>query len=474
MPGAVVSAFPADIQDTIQQGYLSMAWRQALAPICLFRREASRERIQLPESGESVRITRDGLPTPFVKPIRPGQPTPEVSYTKEQWEITPARWKGKKTTNLVNSAFEKKNRFLRDAKNLAVSAGWSTDRVARNKWIAAYAGGDTLTTASAGSGQTKIRVAACGGFRFTTDANGKLAAVSSGNPLNVTVKNGATVEARQVVLTTPDDADFPDGPGELTVEANLVNTFAARSRVYAANKPYQALPGVAATIDDLTSGSVVTYTQWLEAIRVLSENNVPRFGDGTYHCLLDPAQKMQFLNDAALRQFLQGVPDSAEAKMAVIAQRLGITFIEANELPKLSTVSGGTKSLVTGSSSAVQAPEVGCELVNHTGVPVRRSLLFGMDSLMEGYVEEMDFKAQTQGREGAFGYDGAFIDASGAINAMLDGIRLHIRPAIDDHGEEVTQAYSLTADWVCPIDSTGAGSSSLYKRAVTIVSAGPS
>lgn len=473
MPGAVVSAFPADIQDTIQQGFLSMAWRQALMPIALFRREATREKIVLPDSGESVRITRDGLPTPRVKPVRPGQPTPEMSYTKEQWEVAPQRWKGKKTTNLVNSAFEKKNRFLRDSRNLAVEAGWSIDRVARNAWFRAYVGGDALTTASAASGQTKIKVSACAGFRFTTDATGKLTAVSSGNPLNVTVKNGATVEARQVVQVTPDDADFPDGPGELTVEANLVNTFAARSRVYAANKPYQALPGTAATIDDLTSASVVTYTQWLEAIRVLSETNAPRFPDGTYHCQIDHAQKMQFLNDSALRQFLQGVPDSEEAKMAVIAKRLGITFIENNELPKLSTVSGGTKGLVSG-GNATQAPEVGCELVNNAGVPVRRSILYAADSLMEGYVEEMDFKAQTQGREGAFGYDGAFMDSTGSLNAMLEGLRLHIRPAIDDHGEEVTQAYSLTADWVCPTDSTGPGSSALYKRAVVIVSAGPS
>lgn len=473
MPGPVVSAFPADIQDTIQQGYLSQAWRVALAPLCLFRKEATREKIVLPESGESTRITRDGLPTPNVRPVKPGQPTPEVTYSKEQWDVKPQRFKGKKTTNLVNSAFEKKNRFLRDARNLAVHAGWSTDRVARNKWFAAYSGGDTLSTASAASGQTKVKVAACAGFRHTTTSTGILAEVSSSNPLNVTLKNGATVEARKVIQATPDDLDFPDGPGELTLEANLANTFAARSRVYAANKPYQALPGAAATIDDLTASSVVTYTQWLEAIRVLSETNVPRFPDGTYHCQFDHAQKMQFLNDAALRQFLQGVPDSEEAKMAVIAKRLGITFIENNEVPKLSTVSGGTKALVSG-GSATQAPECGLEVVNNSDVPVRRSILYGADSLMEGYIEEMEFKAQSQGREGAFGYDGAFIDNAGAIMAMLDGIRLHIRPAIDDHGEEVTQAYSLTADFVCPTDSTGPGSTALYKRAVVIVSGGPS
>lgn len=473
MPGAVVSAFPADIQDTIQQGFLSMAWREALVPQAMHRREATRMRIILPESGESVRITRDGLPTPNPKPVKPGAPTPEVTYTKEQFDVVPQRWKGKKTTNLVNSAFEKKNRFLRDSRQLAIAAGWSIDRASRNAWYAAYGGGDTLSVASAASGQNKVYVAALAGFRFATSSTGVLTPVSSSIPLSVTVKNGATVEARQVVQVIPDDAEFPNGPGYLVLEANLVNTFAARSRVYAANKPYQALPGTAATIDDLTGSSVVTYTQFLEAIRVLTETNVPKFSDGTYHCMLDTAQKMQFLNDAALRQFLQGVPDSAEAKMAVISQRLGITFIDCNECPRIATVSMGTKGLVSG-GNATQAPEVGCEVVNNAGVPVRRSLIYGMDSLMEGYVEEMDFKAQTQGREGSFGYDGAFLDSTGSLNAMLEGLRLHIRPAIDDHGEEVTQAYSLTADFVCPTDWTGFGSAALYKRAVLMLSAGPS
>lgn len=466
MSGTIVTTFPSDIQEIIQQGYLDRAFLDALRPKLMFRRLATREEIPI-VAGETVKKTRDGLVTPRVVPTTPGNPTPEISYTKEQWEVTPARWTGKKTTRLPNSAIVARNQFLKDSQKLAEHAGWSVDRVARNRLFSAYSGGDTLTVASAAGSQTAVKVASLAGFRKTETATGILTDVSSTNKLAVTVGSEG---GHYVIATTPDDANYPDGPGTLTLAANLAGTQAVRSRVYAANKPYVALPSGVSTIDGLTSSSVVGYTQFLAAKRVLEENNVPKFSDGTYHCVTDLVHIEQFLNDTALRQFLQGVPDSIEAQLGVISKRIGITFVSCNETPKTSTCSGGLKGLY---GNTVQAPEAGCELVNATSVGVRRSILIGADALMEGYIPEERYKAQTQGREGPFGHDGGFFDTTGGYDAMMDGIRLHIRPPIDDHGDEITQAYSLTADWVCPVDGTATSSSALYKRAVVLVSAGP-
>lgn len=465
---AIFTSLPADVADIIQQGFLDKTFLEALKPKVLFRSEATREEIQA-EAGTSITKTRDGLPVPRVVATTPGNPTPEMTYSKEQWTVTPAWWTSKKTTRLQNAAVTAVNLFLRDARKLAEHAGLSIDRVARNRLFAAYCGGDTLSVASAASGQATMKVASLSGFRFAQNANGVLGAVSASNAVSVTVTDGTNTETKSVVSAVPDDADFPDGPGLLTFSANLASTFAARTRCFAATRPYIARPA-SGSIDAMTSGSVLTYDMLLAARRVLKENNVPTFSDGTYHMHIDPVHVEHMLKDTSLKQFLQGQPDNQAVQLGVISRLAGVTFMDNNDCPKISSVQGGTLNMV---GSALQSKEIAAEVANNTGVPIRRSILLGADALIEAFVPWQRAKSASQGREGSFGYDGGFIDNSGAYNAMLEGIHLHIRPPLDEHGYEITQAYDLTADWVPPLDGTATSSSALYKRAAVFETAGP-
>jgi hypothetical protein len=208
----------------------------------------------------------------------------------------------------------------------------------------------------------------------------------------------------------------------------------------------------------------------LTARRVLKQNRVPEFADGTYHMHLDPVHLEHLLNDAAFRQLFQGRPDAQEFKNGVLVRQVGITFIDNSDNPSHQNQSAGVTST---SSGAYAAKEFGAETLNASGYYVKRSILIGQRCLSEFYLPESDYMAQNQGRGNA-GFQGRFMEGTGGFEADLSGIRYIVRPPQDRLMDLIAQSWSFTGDWVAPTDVNAPTSPSVFKRAVVCESFGAS
>jgi len=463
---AVANGFPVYLANLIQTGFLQKAMQQSLRPKLMYRAEALRERLDGREMGETVTQTRRGLMVPVVTPQVPGVDVSPSEYTIEQWTATMNRYVGGIDTRLPNSAVAIVNKFLEDATALAEQAGWSLDRLTRNRLFASYCGGDTMVAVAAASGATIVQVAALSGFRFAPQ-NGRMTPVSATNPLTVTIDPSGTPVTNTVVGVAPVDSLFPDGPGYLTLGTALGGLLAARKQIQAAIRPKIVRPGVS-SIDGLTSSSIITYMMLLEGRRTLKQNRVPEFADGTYHMHLDPVHLEHLLNDAAFRQLFQGRPDREEFQKGVLVQQIGISFYDNSDNPSAENVS---TPLVSTGSSAFASKEFGAEVLNAAGLRVKRSILLGQRALSEFWLPESDFMAQNQGRGNA-GYQGAFQEGTGAFEADLSGIRYVVRPPQDRLMDVISQSWSFTGDWVAPTDVNAPTSPAVFKRAVAFESFG--
>jgi hypothetical protein len=304
-------------------------------------------------------------------------------------------------------------------------------------------------------------VTALAGFRKVLNANGQLVDVSASTPLSVTVAG----VANKVTGVAPTYTDWPDGPGVLTLQT-AVTIGTTRQFVYAANRPYLSLPSGCTTLDDITTSKPVTWSQLLMARNRMARDRVPRFADGTYHFHADPDHVKQILDDATTKQLFQGQPGSDEMKMGAFSRQYGITFIENDDNPSYENITEQQDSF----GSVVASSEIGDDVVNAAGLPLRRSILLGRDALYEMYVPEGNFQAEADGTAaGSFGTQVQMPQAAG-FEADMEGILYVVRPGLDALMRKPLQSYSLTAGWVAASDSKSKTSLAAYKRAVTLVS----
>lgn len=462
---AVATSLPSFITRIIQENYLQRRFLEALKPRSLFRAEAMREQLQI-EAGQTLTQTRRGLIQPAIDDLTPGADPGLVDYSIEQWTVEVKQAGKSKETHLPSSAVAIINKFIEDAVSLAEHAGWSTDRKSRNALFLPYEGGDVWTTAATAGASTTIDVTSLNGFRQVTDADGKPRDVSTTYPLSVTVDGVVNT----VTGASPENANWPDGPGTLTLSV-AVNLAAARKRVLAVNRPFRSLPTGVTSIDGIDSTKIMSFAQLLAARNRLQKDRVPTFQDGTYHCHLDPDHLSQLLNDAAFRQLYQGQPDAAEYRAGKLVRQLGITFYDNTDLPNAENLSLGLGANTGSFASVVVAKEIGGEVANASGVAIRRSLLLGSRALSEFYVPEERYKEQLGGVLPAYGYQGAFIEGNGGFEADLSGIRYVIRPPMDPLLQKIMQSWSITAGWVAPSDERSTTSLARYKRAVSMLSA---
>jgi hypothetical protein len=461
MPGnGVAIGLPANISSIIQTGYLQKRFVEALKPKTKYRREAKREDWPGREAGQTMTMTRRALLDPKVKANKPGVEPPTASTEWEQWIVSFDPYNLSLETHLPSSAVAMVKKFLDDAVALAENAGWSIDRVARNALYTAYGSGQTFTTATV-SASTSVPVTALAGFRKVLNANGQLVDVSASTPLSVTVAG----VANKVTGVAPTYTDWPDGPGVLTLQT-AVTIGTTRQFVYAANRPYLSLPSGCTTLDDITTSKPVTWSQLLMARNRMARDRVPRFADGTYHFHADPDHVKQILDDATTKQLFQGQPGSDEMKMGAFSRQYGITFIENDDNPSYENITEQQDSF----GSVVASSEIGDDVVNAAGLPLRRSILLGRDALYEMYVPEGNFQAEADGTAaGSFGTQVQMPQAAG-FEADMEGILYVVRPGLDALMRKPLQSYSLTAGWVAASDSKSKTSLAAYKRAVTLVS----
>ena len=117
-------------------------------------------------------------------------------------------------------------------------------------------------------------------------------------------------------------------------------------------------------------------------------------------------------------------------------------FIMDNETPNLETVN--PDSLQETGGLSIGSSEIGADLVNASGVPVARAIMFGMEQAVEYRIPEADYLTQA----GVTGQTGAM---SGIQNSNYivptEGIRYIWRAPLDRLQQVVSMSWSWSGDF---------------------------
>ncbi|WP_137991260.1 P22 phage major capsid protein family protein [Streptomyces vilmorinianum] len=412
------SQLPAAIREIMQNGLLHRTFEEALIPEFLFPMIAS-PRPWSQNIGDTGTFTRSGLLTPTTTPLSGSDPSPQT-YSIEQYSVTMDQYGITLDTNMLQSRMTLASKYLEDVQKLAISAGQSLNRIARDKMYAAYAGGRTWAT-TAGASDTSIIVQSVKGFEYVL-VNGKPTPVSGANPLPIKIEGVANtvtgVNAGTSTLTLG------------TARADVVG-----DAVVADNAPVSIRPsGTLDSAFDLGTSNVVTFKMFRAAVARLRKMNVPTFG-GYYTAHIDPDTETQLFDDADFKQALQGRVDSPIYRDLSIGRFGGIDWVRDNETP---TVAGGTGGAVT----------------------VHRPIVFGAESLLSAPFEGMgDLLRETDVS------DVPSIQMVGPANGVQ--VAMITRPPMDRLQQILSSTWSWVGDFGVPSDST-TGDASLFKRAVVL------
>lgn len=413
---------PAAIQAIIQDGLLEAAFENALQPQFLYPAAASVDPVA-GQVGQRITKTRTGLLTPKTTAITGSDPTAST-YSVEQYSGVLDQYGDSIDTNMLGSAVAQARLFTRNVQTLAVGAGQSLNRIARDRLYAVYAGGRTWTRTTDGVSNTSLDVQSVDGFE-TVLVNGVPTAVSAGNPLNITI-NGV---ANTVVGVDRANRRLTLGTATTDTQGHAV---------VAANAPVSIRPNARATAFNLTTGDTAAMGLFHDAVARLRTMNVPTMPDGTYHAHIDAVTNRQLLADTEFRQMFQGLGESAsQIRQGLIGTVGSVTFFLNIEAP---TVTGD------GQSNTVRRPIViGDE-------PLVNMPLEGQGQLLDGTgIEDVPGISLAQAIPGIDGTEVVFI----------------VRPPQDRLQQVVSASWAWTGDFCVPTDST-TGDAAIAKRAVVI------
>ncbi|MGW5509886.1 hypothetical protein ACWEV9_19240 [Streptomyces albogriseolus] len=412
------STLPAAIREIMQNGLLYRAFEEALLPEFLFPAIAS-PRPWSQNIGDTGTFTRTGLLEPTTTPLGGSDPAPQT-YSVEQYSVTMDQYGITMDTNMLQSRMSLASKFLEDAQKLAISAGQSLNRLARDKLYNAYSGGRTWVT-TAGSSDTSVVVASVKGFEYVL-VNGKPTPVSASNPLTVTIDGtGNTVTGVNA--------------GTNTLTLGTARADAVGEAVVAANAPFSVRPSN--TLDtpyDIGTSNVATFKMFRAAVARLRKMNVPTM-NGYYTAHIDPDTETQLFDDADFKQALQGRVDSPMYQDLSIGRFGGIDWVRNNELP---TVAGGSSGDVT----------------------VHRPIVFGGEALLSAPFDGMgNLLAESDVS------DVPSIQMIGPANGVQ--VAYIVRPPQDRLQQVLAHTWSWVGDFGVPSDAT-TGDSALFKRAVVL------
>ena len=350
------------------------------------------------------------------------------------------------------------------SRNIAIQAGQTIDRLARQSLYRAYLAGNTVTTVIAAIGAIQIHVASLNGFTVVNSATtGQPVAVSAANPLVVTF--GGAEPANTVVAFNPDLPAAPFGPGWLTLGAALGVGVAAREAVLAANRSNVIIAGGGNSVDFIGAADTLLYTDLINATTQLRQGpaTVPTFG-GSYHAHLPVAGEAQLLGDPLIRGLVGADNIPTEWKDAALGRLAGALLLRNPAAPDLNN----TGALVTtGAGASFGSNEIGGEVINNAGVNIGYTIIYGQGALSEQYIPPGSAKANPSISDQK---PMPSVSSSG-ISINVKNVEFIIRPPIDRTGETTSFAWKYCGDFPAPSDITT--QARRYRRAVVIAHAIP-
>jgi hypothetical protein len=438
-----IQNFPAALQPIIQQGFLEREFQQALRSRLGYRAVADREEIAV-GIGETLTKTRAGLKPSVTTPLSPASNTnldnglTTSSWGVEQYTLTLNFYAATADLNMVTSRVGIASQFLQNAYTNGEQAARSLDELARNALFHAYFGGNTRVSTTLAAAGPNLQVDDIRGFQ-NVFVNGAQSAVSSSNPLAVTI--GADIYT--LIGTTADATSISTAPNGVSgalifgsnvsiadgTQYNSVVAATASSILRPAGRGNTAL--VQAT-DTLAMGNL------LDAVATLRKNAVPEI-DGVYNCYLDPVSARQLFADPDFKTLFTGATSSNVVfHDGMVNDFLGLRFIPTTE-------------------AFVQPhPTI-------AGLYIRRPIICGQGALIEG-----DFA----------GIGADDVAPADSIVTIVDSVAMVTREPIDRLQQIIAQSWYWIGGFCAPSDTTTTpltiptATNAAFKRAVMVEHAG--
>jgi hypothetical protein len=465
MASGIVLGIPPSILQLVQTGLLERAFHDALFPALLYRQEALFEE-WVAHVGTQVIMSRPGLLSPAIVPLIPGNDPVPQTLTYEQWIVTMARYGSSIDTHMPTSVLSNADQFLRNIQQIGLQAGQTINRIARNSLFQPYLQGQTMSTVVTASTDTQIQVASVNGFQNVVQpaTNVRPFAVSSANPLAITIQSGATTLTNTVVGVQLNNPNDPNSPGVLLLGSQVGAIVAARSPVLSTVSTVIIRAGGGSGVDAISASDTMTLQDINNSVQVLRTNNIQPHDDGWYHGHLPPIMNSEVFADPAWQRLNTALPDHSNYKQGFLNPTLGVLFYLNSESPTPQTTTG---LVSTGNAGAQYAFDIGAEVTNNLGVNINRTIITGKGALIERGFDE----SQYIGEAGVTGKIGEFDVVNNGLSIGTDRIRLVIRSPLDRLQDVVSSTWSISTAFAAPSDITATSGPALYKRAIVIESA---
>lgn len=455
-----LAGVPAQIINMIQERTLERVWHDALFSRLLYRAEA-RPEVWEANIGDTQIFSRAGLMPVSTRPLVPGTDPIPKSYDTEQWEASASQHTDTIDTHMPSSYVTLASLALRNTHTLGLNAGDTLNRLARDPLYRAYLEGEAMLTVDPGGASLTLEVSTLSGFSQRLQL-GRLSPVSTTNPLPISF---STAEPDNTVVgVAPNDVAEPFGPGTITLGAATSGAIVVRTGIFAVTRARRLRAGGGATVDALTAVDVLTLNDVIAAVSRLRSQKVPPHPDNHYHVHLTPDAEAEIFQDNHWQRLHQSMPDGVAYQDLAIGKAVGCYFYRNTENPEPDTVDPTrTIAIAGGGGGATLAQELGAELTNEDGLPIRRVIVTGGGALYEKYIDESKYISEA----GLTGKIGQFSIVNGGVSVMTKRIRFIMRSPLDRLQQVISQTWSWSGDFPVPSDAL-TGDSARFKRSVII------
>lgn len=481
----VPAGVPQGILNLIQQQKLAGRILSGLIAKAFFRRDYDRVKL---ESGQGSTLTTNRLT--HVAPDLTAAPaigTPSVlNFNTEQFTARPNPYAMSVLIDAPSSYVQIGSQTQQKIGALTTWGGMLLSRLARKRTYEAAGYGRAMIRRSQTTGHSVLLVNSIGGFRYTW-VDGVPTPVSASTPLGITIVAATTFTAN-VTGVTPLDANFPDGPGTLTLSTTLsaaVDASAGGAYCYrTSGAAYVVRPNNRASSDTLLNTDLPTMTEIRAMITKAVDLGIPRHEmTNSYHIHVPASFFEKIGADTAYRQATQGMGASTQlGPGAYFSPALGVTFIENNDSPgegKAPTANVfqlGDATHTIGATGSVGSHkvlnEVGLDVRNFAGVKIERCVLTGGMMGEEVYIDEMKYLPMMGMQPIGKVTENVVAYSNGGPNflaADLAGLRLTIVPPLDPRALVATVTLSCTLDMLAHTDVTSISDTTdtrPYKRTI--------
>jgi hypothetical protein len=453
--------FPAQLVPLLQQNFLARFLEEGLDSELAYRRQCIIEKIPA-RLGQSITMSKAGRKAPVTVPLNPALQNVGLDNglvpslpSVEQYSYNVTQLGAAEDVDIMGELAGVADLLKAASRTNGVQGAQSLERLAKNRLFAAYNGGNSFVRTDLGaSSTTTCHVDDVRGFQNVM-VNGQFVPVSSSNPLTVNEIASTGSGVTQTLNVTSVSADavtasaYPTDDGVTSAGLSGTLTFDSATTpvngdaLIAANAPVVLRPRGATATTQLKAGDVFSLSLINQAAETLRSNAIPVFPDGTYHLIMDNLSMTQLFADQAFLLATASRFANSQYQSGVIGVVYGCTLITTTE-------------------AYVQDPNSTAGV----GVAVRRPILMGAESILQGNFEGLEMWLNRDGFE-PIG------------NVMLvDGIAQILRPPLNRLQNTASLAWTWIGDFAVPSDMTATraviptANNSAFKRCVVIETAG--